>query len=116
MEELPWEGRIAELDMDESGNLTTIYINAGSNAGLKVGDKFEAFRPGRNIVDPETKVVIGRTKDKLLGKCQIESLTKDLANAVPIEGGGFQIGDVVRLIAPKSTAESLSKPLPLAGQ
>lgn len=116
IEEMPWEGRIAELDVDESGKLTTIYINAGSNAGLKVGDKFEIFRPGRDIVDPETKVVIGRTKDKLLGKCQIESLTKDLANAVPLEGEGFQIGDLVRLIAPKKTAEPLPKPVSQAGQ
>jgi len=116
MEEMPWEGRIAELDMDESGRLGTIYINAGSNAGLKVGDKFEIFRPGRDIVDPETKVVIGRTKDKLLGKCQIESLTKDLANAVPLEGEGFQIGDLVRLITPKKTGEPLPKPVSPAGQ
>jgi len=100
MEEVPWEGRIAEIDTDESGKITTIYINAGTNAGLKVGDQFEIYRPGRDIVDPETKLVIGRAKDKLLGSCRIESLTKELSNAVPVEGEGFQIGDLVRYTKP----------------
>jgi curli biogenesis system outer membrane secretion channel CsgG len=110
MEEMPWEGRIAEMDTDESGSVATIYINAGSSTGFKVGDEFEIYRPGREIIDPETKVVIGRTKDKLLGRCRIDSLTKDISLALPVEGEGFQIGDIVRFIAPKKPEGPSAKP------
>jgi len=101
MEKVPWEGRVAAVDADETGAVTTAYINAGSRAGLKVGDKFEVLRPGRTIVDPETQVVIGRARDTRLGTCRIESLTKTLSVAVPLEGGAFQVADVVRYIPPK---------------
>lgn len=43
-------------------------------------------------------MVIGRAKDTVLGSCRIESVTNDLAMATPMEGEGFRIGDVVRLI------------------
>lgn len=101
MEKIRWEGRVAEVDIDESECVTTVYINAGSRCGLKAADRFEIFRPGRQIVDPETKLVIGRAKDKRLGSCRIESLTKHLAIAEPLDGEGFQINDVVRLIETK---------------
>lgn len=101
MEQVPWEGRIAALDTADAGTVTTIYINAGKAAGLKEGDRFEILRPGRDIIDPETKLVIGRAKDKLLGACVIESLTSDLSSATPVEGQGFQVGDVVRFASAK---------------
>ena len=106
MEEIPWEGRIAEVEAEEGSPTVTLYINAGSKLGLKEGNRLEVLRPGRAIVDPETRLVIGRTKDKRLGSCRIESLTSDLATAVPEEGDGFQVGDVVRLItAPKAKGQ-----------
>ena len=46
METLPWEGRIATLDADPAGVVSTIYINVGSRLGLKVGDRFTILRPG----------------------------------------------------------------------
>lgn len=100
MEELPWEGRIAELDA-ENGQVSSIYINAGSEMGLKVGDNLEILRPGRPIVDPETRLVIGRARDKRLGSCRLETVAKSLAIALPTEGQDFQAGDIVRLIEAK---------------
>jgi curli biogenesis system outer membrane secretion channel CsgG len=100
---IPWEGRVAAVD-PETGPASTIYINAGTAAGLKVGDRFEVLEPGREIVDPETRVVIGRAKDTMVGKCQIESLTSSLSCAVPLEGEAFAVGDVVRMIAAKAEA------------
>jgi curli biogenesis system outer membrane secretion channel CsgG len=103
-EKLPWEGRIAEMDTETEGAPpTAIYVNAGSDMNLKVGDKLDIYHPGRDIKDPETKTVIGRTKDKYLGQCKITALTKNLSTAELTEGQGFQLNDVVRLIEPGKT-------------
>lgn len=95
METVPWEGRIAEMDED-NGNVSAIYINAGSRMGLKQGDKLLIMRPGRAITDPETRVVIGRTKDSQLGSCTISTITDSLSIADPVEGNGYKVGDIVR--------------------
>jgi len=96
MDKIPWEGRIAELDADGSGNVLGIYLNAGSETGLKVGDELEILTAGRAIVDPDTKTVIGRTKDTKVGRCKVETLQKNLSIAVLTEGTTVKIGDIVR--------------------
>lgn len=90
MEIVPWEGRIAELDGD------TMYLNAGSQIGLKVGDTLQIIRPGQPIVDPETRVVIGRKKDTILGKCRITEIMEKLSIAEPVEGCSWEVNDIVR--------------------
>lgn len=92
MEKYPWEARVAELEADGSA----VYINAGSTMGIKVGDEFDIFHPGREITDPETKTVIGRTKDAKCGHVKIDSVTPGLAIGKVTDGTGFAINDVVR--------------------
>ncbi|HEX2999736.1 MAG TPA: CsgG/HfaB family protein [Armatimonadota bacterium] len=100
METMPWEARIAEIDPGENGAPDNIYLNRGSDAGLKVGDVLEIYHPGRPITDPETKVVIGRTKDTRVGVCKVDSVTPKLSIVIPSEGQGFQKNDVVRFPPP----------------
>ena len=100
MEAVAWEARIAEIDPGENGAPDTIYLNMGSDAGLKVGDVLEIFHPGRPITDPETKVVIGRTKDTRLGTCKIDTVTPKLAIVIPTDGKGFQKNDVAYFVTP----------------
>jgi curli biogenesis system outer membrane secretion channel CsgG len=95
MEQLPWEGRIAEIEPGEGSDPPTLYINAGARMGIKENDVFEIVRPGKTITDPETRVVIGRTKDKRLGTCLVQSVTPELSLACPTEGTDFQVGDIV---------------------
>lgn len=109
LEVLPWEARIAELDTGDDGKIVTVYINAGAEVGLKAGDKLEIYRPGRDIVDPETKVVIGRTKDTRLGICTVDTTTPKLSLATPTEGEGFQKNDVARFIEPPKPAPEPEK-------
>ena len=71
-------------------------MNAGKRAGIKEGDEFEVLRAGRPIVNPETKLVIGRTKDTLVGRCKVETAENDFAIAQPTKGTGFQKGDIIR--------------------
>jgi curli biogenesis system outer membrane secretion channel CsgG len=77
---------------------------AGSREGLKVGDEFEVLKPGKAIIHPQTKVVLGRGQDKLIGKCKITTIMDDFAIAVPTEGAGFSKDDVVRMIFKPQTA------------
>lgn len=101
MEKVVWEGAIAEIDAQEGVPAVTLYLNAGSDMGLKVGDCFEIFHPGRPITDPQTKVVIGRTLDTRVGACKVIAVTPGIAIAQPTEGAGFQKADIIRFsVAP----------------
>ncbi len=99
MATMPWEGRIADIE-EESVPQPTVYINAGSKVGLKEGDTLRILRPGRTIVDPETRTVIGRTKDAVLGNCRLTSVNEGVSVAEATDGQGFKIGDVVRFVDP----------------
>lgn len=80
MDKIPWEGRVAELDADASGNVIGLYLNADSDTGIKEGDEMEILTAGRAIIDPDTKTVIGRTKDTRIGRCKVETLQKSLSS------------------------------------
>lgn len=89
-----WNGRVAQVD---GGNL---YINAGQKSGLNVGDKLDVFRPGKDIIDPVTKMRLGTTENKV-GQAIVQQNDigdqADLSVAVPTTGTGFKPGDVVKL-------------------
>ncbi len=78
--------------------------------GMKKGLELKILRPGKEIIDPDTRVAIGRSKDKVLGKCRIETVSKSLSIAVPVEGQGFQVGDIVRLLEDARPTVNTSKP------
>ena len=68
--------------------------------GLKEGDVLELYRPGETILDPDTKLVLGQTEGKTLGKCRITRvLDKNLSTAKRIEGSELEVGDQVRFLA-----------------
>ncbi len=89
-----WNGRVAQVD---GGNL---YINAGQKSGLNVGDKLDVFRPGKDIIDPVTKVKLGTTENKI-GQAIVQQNDigdqADLSIATPTSGTGFKPGDIVKL-------------------
>ncbi len=95
MEKMPWEARVSEMDA-EGDSVSFLYINAGSLMGVKEGDVFEIFHPGRDIVDADTKTIIGRTKDSVVGSAIVDSVTDKLAILKPSDGKGFAKNDVVR--------------------
>jgi len=89
-----WNGRIAQVD---GGNL---YINAGQRSGLNVGDRLKVFRPGKDIIDPETKMKLGTTEN-LIGEAIVQQNDigdqADISIATPTSGTGFKPGDIVKL-------------------
>ncbi|MBV8841988.1 MAG: hypothetical protein JO307_04170 [Bryobacterales bacterium] len=53
------EGLVANIDG------CTLYISAGANDGVQVGDRFEIHKILKPVIDPETKEVIDRETVKV---------------------------------------------------
>lgn len=89
-----WSGRVAQVDGD------SLYINAGQKSGLNIGDRLKVFRPGKDIIDPVTKVKLGTT-EKAIGEAVILQNdlgdSGDLSIANPSSGTGFLPGDIVKM-------------------
>jgi len=88
----PWSCRVALV---KDGK---IYLNAGLEAGVQVGQKLKAFSQGEEIKDPTTGLVIGREENEL-GVVKISSFFGDdgsIANV--ISGSQPSSGDLCRLV------------------
>jgi hypothetical protein len=83
-------GKIAKADGG------TLYVNAGSEAGVKEGDEFAVYRVGEQIKDPDTGEVLGANEMKV-GRVKITSVKGPrLSMAAPVSGSGFRAGDTLR--------------------
>jgi hypothetical protein len=57
-------------------------------------------------MDPDNPgLAIGRTTDKRIGRCVIESVSETTSIARAVEGEGFAIKHIVRFPAAKSTTD-----------
>ena len=65
-EKMIWEGRIARVNGNQ------IYVNAGQQAGLVVGDILRVFTPGEEIYDPITGAQLGRGQGPTEGHLRSE--------------------------------------------
>ena len=91
MIEVKWSGRVAQVE----GN--TLYVNAGRETGLEVGDVLNVYRPGKEIKDPSTGLSLGFTEN-LIGQATVTGFFgQDGSTAVPNSGIGFSVNDIVRL-------------------
>ncbi len=88
MEKLPWEGKI--LKGGEK-----IYLNAGGDAGIKVGDTFAVYKAGEELVDPDTGLKLG-SEMTLSGQVQVTHVEPKFAIAAATSGSGFGAGDIIR--------------------
>lgn len=84
--DIPWGGKVM---MIKDG---VIYVNAGSNAGLKEGDTFIVFHVGEALIDPDTGMQLG-SENKQLGKIKISEVQDKFSKAVP---EGTLMGDLVK--------------------
>lgn len=76
-----------------------IYLNMGSNEGVKVGDVFEIYRQGEEIRDPDTGAVLD-VEMSLIGKVIVTEVKEKVSIATSQSGAGFQSGDIAK--PPKS--------------
>lgn len=89
METVPWQGRVVTVKEDK------IYINAGTNTNINVGDVFTVYRPGEELIDPETGLSLGSEETKI-GTIKVEKVEEKFSIATAVNGSGFKAKDFVR--------------------
>ncbi len=92
MEAIPWSGKVAAVDGDE------ITINAGQKTGLLAGDRLRVFGEGREVIDPDTKLSLGRKPGREKGEIVVSGFFgEDAAVCRRVSGEGFAVNDIVKL-------------------
>lgn len=89
----PWSCLAADYD-EPSKEIT---LNAGSDAGVQVGNVFEVYKVTRIIKDPETGAVLGKRTSKI-GTIKVIDVDKKFSIATVVEGSGFEAGCIVKEI------------------
>ncbi len=89
---LEWSTTVARV---EDGR---VYINAGRLTGLQVGNIFDVYEPGQEVINPITNLSLGWTTGERKGKVLVTHLFGvDGSVAEPINGVGFTANDVVKI-------------------
>jgi curli biogenesis system outer membrane secretion channel CsgG len=89
LEEVSWTGHVVQSDGD------TIFVNAGEETGIRVGDTFTVSAIARELIDPATGLSLGRLETEL-GRLRIESVNARYSVARAL--GAFEVkrGDLIR--------------------
>lgn len=75
---------------------TSVVIRAGTRSRLEPGATLTVYRPGEDLVDPDTGRVIGK-REKFIGEITLsEHQNERISEAAVKSGGGFKAGDVVK--------------------
>lgn len=83
-------GKIASIDGSK------IFINLGSQHGLKEEDTFDVCKTGAAIKDPDTGKVLG-TEEKRIGTIRVVAVKGiKYSECSVVKGWGFTAGDVVK--------------------
>lgn len=88
MQAVPWQGRIVLVEGEK------VYVNAGRNVNLRVGDYLEVFRRGEELKDPDTGLSLGFTKEAI-GCLQVEEVEEQFDTARLVSGEIGRRGDIV---------------------
>src|ERR1035437_6107894 len=76
---------------------TVVTINRGEGAGVAVGDVFNVFALGEDMIDPDTKESLGREEVKV-GKVKISEVTPKFSKADTSEDTGIAVGAILRKV------------------
>ncbi len=72
-----------------------IYLNLSGSDGVKNGDRFDVFKPGEEILDPDTGESLG-SEETQIGTIIVTSVQAKFSIATAESGTGFSSGDIVR--------------------
>ncbi|MCW8883698.1 MAG: hypothetical protein OQK12_00415 [Motiliproteus sp.] len=88
-QQVPWQGQIV------SARGQHIFINAGVDAGIKVGDVLNVSAVAQELVDPESGVTLGKVENQL-GRIQVKTVQDKFAIASLLDSFEPQRGDIIR--------------------
>jgi curli biogenesis system outer membrane secretion channel CsgG len=92
LEAIEWSGKVAGVDGEE------ITVNAGRKTGLAVGDRLRVFGAGREVIDPDTKVSLGRKPGREKGEVVVADFFGEDASICRLRtGSGVAVNDIVKL-------------------
>lgn len=80
-----------------------ITINRGDGSGVEVDQIWHVFAVGQDIIDPDTKEVLGK-EEVLIGKAKIISVQPKFSTAELLEDNGVEKGAILRLPPAKKTS------------
>ena len=90
-----WRATVTDVKEDEG----EVYLNAGSNMGVKPGTMLTCLSKGKDIVDPDTGHVLG-VDTKAIGQVQVTTVKDEFSIAAITEGcAGLKPGDKVEMAA-----------------
>lgn len=88
----PWSCRIAQVSQDK------IYLSAGTESGLELGQKLKIFSQGAEIKDPDSGIVLGREEEEV-GVLEVASHAGEKLSLGKLTKGKLpQKGDLCRLV------------------
>ncbi len=92
MASIEWTGKVASVDGGE------VTVNAGKKTGLAVGDRLRVFGEGREVIDPDTKMPLGRRPGAEEGRDRDRRLLRRgrRDRQGRSSGSGFAVNDIVR--------------------
>ncbi len=85
----PWQGLLITAD-------EYLFIDGGSELGIRTGMKFEVKRQGKVVKHPKTGKIL-KVIYETLGVVKATEVEEGVTTVEAVEGSGFETGDMVRL-------------------
>ncbi|MEH6650876.1 MAG: CsgG/HfaB family protein [Motiliproteus sp.] len=87
--QVPWQGQVVSTRGQH------IFINAGQDTGIKVGDVMQVSAVAEELIDPESGIALGKIENAV-GQIKVTSVKDKFAIASAIGSFRTQRGDVIR--------------------
>lgn len=72
-----------------------VFINAGVNENIRLGDVFTVYSPSEDLIDPSTGLNLGRSQSRM-GTIEVIDVQEKFSIATIKSGGGMKRGDLVK--------------------
>ncbi len=88
----PFQSKILLIDGD------AVIFKAGTRSKLKSGALLAVYRPGKELIDPDTGRSLGK-REKKIGEIKLSSHQNEkISEGTVLNGSGFRKGDVLKVV------------------
>ena len=90
---IDWYARLIKVDKRR------IFVNAGRLSGLQIGQRLRVYAKGAEVVDPATKMSLGKAQGVMKGIVKVaDFFGMDGAICEIVSGKGFAVADMVKAV------------------